>query len=288
MTVAGPAHRGRVAVVTDSTAYLPAGLLPDGAVTVVPVQVVVAGTAYDEGEGITPGEVAAALREWKVVTTSRPTTARFEQTYARLAEEGATGIVSIHLSAQLSGTYEAAVVAARGATVPTRVVDSASVAMGLGWAAVTAAAAAQEGRSIAEIADTALARATGATVLFYVDTLEYLRRGGRIGAAQAIVGQALSVKPILTLDGGRVRPLEKVRTGARALLRLEALALEAAAERDVDLAVHHLDSLDRAEALAARLEAALPDARVVVSEVGAVVGTHVGPGMVGVVVSPRP
>ena len=124
-------------------------------------------------------------------------------------------------------------------------------------------------------------------IWLYVDTLEYLRRGGRIGAAAAMLGSALAVKPLLNLVDGRLEPLERVRTSTRALARLEELAVREAADRDVDVAVQHLAAAERAREVADRLRARLPRARdVYVGEVGAVVGAHVGPGMLGVVVAP--
>ena len=132
---------------------------------------------------------------------------------------------------------------------------------------------------------------TATTSLFYVDTLEYLRRGGRIGAAAALLGSALAVKPLLEIVDGRIGTREKVRTAARALSRLEELAVTAAEDRQVDVAVAHLASPDRAASLAEhltqRLEANLSGREVSVGEVGAVIGAHVGPGMVAVVVAPR-
>jgi DegV family protein with EDD domain len=276
-----------IAVVTDSTSYLPPGLVDEAALRVVPVQVVIGSQAYDEGVDITPTEVAAALREWQIVTTSRPSPERFAEVYAQAAAGGATGIVSVHLSSDMSGTYESAVLAARRAELPTRVVDSRSVGMALGFAVMDAVAAAAAGGDLDVVATAAADRARRTSSLFYVDTLDYLRRGGRIGAAQALLGQALAVKPILTVTDGRVTPLEKVRTATKALARLHDLAVERADGRVVDLAVHHLDAAERAEALADRLAAALPGSRLVVSEVGAVVGAHVGPGMIAVVVAPR-
>ena len=126
------------------------------------------------------------------------------------------------------------------------------------------------------------------STFFYVDTLEYLRRGGRIGAAQALLGTALAVKPLLHLQDGEIQPLEKVRTSSRAVARLEELALERAGAEPVDIAVHHLDNAERADALAQRLQARLPAVgQMVVSEVGAVIGAHVGPGLLAVVVAPQ-
>jgi DegV family protein with EDD domain len=137
----------------------------------------------------------------------------------------------------------------------------------------------------------ARSRAEATTSLFYVDTLEYLRRGGRMGAAAALIGSALAVKPILRVDKGRIGSFEKVRTSAKALSRLEELAVEAAGDSEVEVAVAHLASPDRAEQLAARLgsrlEGALGEREVSLGEIGAVLGAHVGPGMVAVAVARR-
>jgi DegV family protein with EDD domain len=277
----------RVAVVTDSTAYLPHDLAASHRITVVPVQVIVSGQPYDEGIGITPHDVAVALREWGVVTTSRPSPERFAQAYLAAAEAGATAVVSAHLSGEMSGTFDSAVLASKDSPVPVIPVDTRSVAMAMGFAVLSGATAAMAGAEAETVADLIRSRAGGSSALFYVDTLDYLRRGGRIGAAQALLGQALAVKPILELVDGRVTPLEKVRTTSKALARLEELVLERAAGRPCDLAVHHLDAASRAETLAGHLVARMPGARVLVSEVGAVVGAHVGPGMVAVAVAPR-
>jgi len=277
----------RVAIVTDSTAYLPADLVLAHDIRVVPVQVVVDGRPFDEGVEITPSEVATALRAWSVVTTSRPSPDRFAQAYADAAAAGATAVVSAHLSGDMSGTYDAAVLAARAAAIDVIVLDTRVVAMAMGFGVLDGAHAAASGDDATTVAATIMSRCAASHALFYVDTLDYLRRGGRIGAAQALVGHALAVKPILELVGGRVSPLEKVRTGARALARIEELVVERAAGRTCDLAVHHLDAAERAEVLADHLRSRLRGSNVMVGEVGAVVGAHVGPGMVAVALSPR-
>jgi len=277
----------RVAVVTDSTAYLPNDLASSHAITVVPVQVIVSGQPYDEGTGITPHDVAVALREWGVVTTSRPSPERFAAAYLAAAEAGATAVVSAHLSGEMSGTYDSALLASKEAPIPVTVIDTRSVAMAMGFAVLSGATAAMAGADAEAVADVIRRRASTGSALFYVDTLDYLRRGGRIGAAQALLGQALAVKPILELVDGRVTPLEKVRTTSKALARLEELVIERATGRPCDIAVHHLDAVARAETLAGHLVARMSDSRVLVSEVGAVVGAHVGPGMVAVAVAPR-
>jgi DegV family protein with EDD domain len=276
-----------VGVVTDSTAYLPADVVERHGLTVVPLQVVVAGKSLAEGVEVTSDEVARALREWRPVTTSRPSPQTFAETYRSL---GAAEVVSVHLSADLSGTADAARIAARQVAdegIAVTVVDSRSLGMGLGFVAVAAARAALDGAAADAVARVARRLAPEVAIWLYVDTLEYLRRGGRIGAAAAAVGSALSVKPLLHLVDGRLEPLERVRTTGRALARLEELAVREAGEREVDVAVQHLAAPERAGEVAERLRARLPRARSMhVGEVGAVVGAHVGPGMLGVVVAP--
>jgi len=282
-----------VALVTDSTAMLPPETVEKRDLTVVPLQVVVGTTPYDEGvdPDATPTMIAEALRAGTPVSTSRPTPAVFLETYQRAAEAGAAEVLSVHLSGEMSGTWESAELAARESPIPVRTVDTRQLGAATGFAVLAAADTLDGGGSSEEAADAAMARAGGTTSLFYVDTLEYLRRGGRIGAAAALLGSALSVKPLLEIADGRIATREKVRTSARALSRLEDLAVTAAGRSEVDVAVAHLDASDRAEALAARLRSRLADNLVdrdlALGEVGAVIGAHVGPGMVAVVVSPR-
>jgi DegV family protein with EDD domain len=283
-----------VAIVTDSTAYLPGPVVDAHSIQVVPLHVIVGGTEFSEGVDITTAEVAAALRSFKPVSTSRPSPQSFLDAYEKAAAGGADGIVSVHISADMSSTVESAHLAAQQSPVPVAVVDSRSLGMAMGYAVVSAAELAARGGSLEDVAAQARSRAEASTVVFYVDTLEHLRRGGRIGSASAFLGSALAIKPILGLVDGHIRPLEKVRTSARALARLEELAVSAVekAGSAVDIAVHHLDSQSRADDLAARLTARLEgrpdDGDVRVVELGAVVGAHVGPGTIAVAVSPRP
>lgn len=278
----------RVAVITDSTAYLPSETLDRYDITVVPLQVIVAGTVCDEGTDVTAADVARALQRTAPVSTSRPSPQRFADAYAAAREAGASAVVSIHLSADMSGTAEAARLAASETEFPVRVVDARSIGMGLGFPVLAAAEAAAHGSSVDEVVGAAQRRAADTRSLFYVATLEYLRRGGRIGAAATLLGSALMMKPLLHLVDGRIAPLEKVRTASRAITRLEELAAQQAGEHKVDIAVQHLDNHARAELLAGRLRERIPElGDVYVSEVGAVIGTHVGPGMLAVVVSPR-
>ncbi|MFE6162004.1 DegV family protein [Streptomyces sp. NPDC056486] len=276
-----------VAIVTDSTAYLPQRTTERHGITSVPLTVVLGDQALEEGTEISARSLALALQKRRSVTTSRPSPEVFAQTYRKVAESGATDIVSLHLSAEFSGTYDAAVLAAKGAPVPVRVVDTGMVAMALGFCALAAAEAAESGGSVDEAVTAAEKRAANTSAYFYVDTLDYLRRGGRIGAAQALLGSALAVKPLLQLDGGRIEMLEKVRTASKAIARLEEIVIERAGADRVDIAVHHLAAPERASTLADRLRDRVPGlAELHVSEVGAVIGAHTGPGLLGAVVSP--
>ncbi|MET8046664.1 DegV family protein [Streptosporangium sp. NPDC005286] len=275
-----------VAVVTDSTAYLPREQASRLGIIVVPLQVVVGGRSLDDMARLDGASVDDALGERAPVTTSRPAPRRFADAYDQAAAQGATGIVSIHLSAEMSGTVEAARAGAEDSPVPVDVIDSRSIAMGLGFPVLAAAGAAAAGATRTEVADAARRRAESIRSFFYVDTLEYLRRGGRIGAAATLLGSALMIKPILHIRDGAIVPLEKVRTASRAIARLEDLAVEAAGTAPVEVAVQHLGAAARAEALAARLPRRIPAlVEVTVVEVGSVIGAHVGPGMLGITVS---
>ncbi|MCD4534484.1 DegV family protein [Nocardioides sp. cx-169] len=281
-----------VAVVTDSTATLPAEVAAQRGILVVPLQVVIGARSFDEGsQEATPDKVAQALREFKPVSTSRPAPAAMLDAYERAALAGAKQIVSVHISGDMSGTFESAQLAARDAPVRVECVDSRQVGVATGYAALAAADAIGQGASVEAAAEAARRRADASRSLFYVDTLEYLRRGGRIGTASALFGGALAVKPLLQIEDGVVAPLEKVRTSTRALARLEELAVEAAGGAPIDLCVAHLANPDRAgalvERLTDRLAGNLEGREPWCGELGAVLGAHVGPGMIAVCVSPR-
>ncbi|WP_116044768.1 DegV family protein [Amycolatopsis palatopharyngis] len=275
-----------VAVVTDSTAHLPEGFAERHHIRVVPLHVLIDGVAALDGTDIGPAALAEALGQRRIVTTSRPTPAEFADTFRAALAEGADTVVSIHLSRELSGTWEAAVLAAQevGPDI-VRVVDSRTTAMGLGFAALHAAVAAAAGADGAEVEDVAVRTAARSETLFAVETLEHLRRGGRIGPGAALLGTALAMKPVLRMDEGQIRPLEKVRTMNRAVARMIELAVAAAGDGNPELAVHHLAAPERAVELANRLEDRLPGSGgCVVSEIGAVIGAHTGPGVLGIVV----
>ena len=280
----------RVVVVTDSSAMLPASVARDHGIVVVPLHVIIGSEELEEGQpGTSPEQVAAALTAKKAVSTSRPSPAALSALYRQLAAEGVGAIVAVHLSSEMSGTVESAQLAARDAPVAVLVVDSRAVGPSVGFAALAAAEAIARGASAFEAAERARARADATASYFYVDTLEYLRRGGRIGTAAALLGSALAVKPLLTVEGGHVVAHERVRTSGRALARLEELAVDALDAPRLEVVVAHLSSRERADALAVRLTdrfAGRLVGAVRVGEIGAALAAHVGPGMIAVCVTP--
>ena len=279
-----------VAVVTDSTACLPADLVERHRITVVPLTVVLDGTAGLEGIDVFPADAARALRGRRTsVSTSRPAPEQFVRAYRRLLDSGASGVVSVHLSAELSGTVEAARLASTETGARVSVVDARSTGMGLGFPVLAAASAAARGTGLTGVRRAALDAIDRTATFCYVDTLEFLRRGGRINAAEALLGTALSVKPILHVVDGVLALRDRVRTAGRGLARLVDLAVATAGTAAVDIAVHHLAAPDRAARLAAELRARLGDRlrAAYLTEAGAVIGAHAGPGLACVVVHRR-
>lgn len=283
------------AVLTDSTACLPPELAERSGVSVIPLHVQVGRRTLAEGVDITVGEVAELLRAGKErVGTSRPAPGEFVVAFRELAGTGAEAVVAVLLSSAISGTVEAAQLAAEAVKDEVRVdvVDSRTLGMGMGYAALSASRAAHGGAGLAEVAELARQRCAASSTYFYVDTLEHLRRGGRVGTAQAILGSALAIKPLLMLTEGEVQLAERVRTRAKALARLEERCREAIAavpeDRGVDVAVHHLGWPDQAEELQERLrEVCAGRGRLDLVELGAVAGVHTGPGTLAVAVSPE-
>lgn len=278
-----------VALVTDSTASLSKDSARDANIEVVGLQVVIGPDVFTEDEDVTPQMVSEALASFVPVSTSRPTPEHFTAAYERAAKAGATEVVSIHLSSKMSGTFDSAVLGAKSSPIPVTCVDSRQVGVATGFATLRAAAIRDEGGDAKAVAAAARRAGEDSVTLFYVDTLEYLRRGGRVGSAAALIGSALAVKPLLTVEGGLISPLEKVRTSAKALARLEAIAVErsAAFENGFDVGVQHLANPTVAQAVADRLAASLGKDAIEVREVGASIGAHVGPGMVAVTMTPR-
>jgi DegV family protein with EDD domain len=272
-----------VRVVTDSTACLPAGTA--GGPVVVPLRVLVGDDAYAEGEDITPERLVELVAEGRHVTTSQPPPEAFAAVYRSLGEQGARSIVSVHLSGALSGTVGSAGTAAARSPLQVRAVDSRTGAAGLGFAARAATECAAAGADAAHVAARAIEVAGTVHAVFVVDTLEHLRRGGRLSGPAAALGTVLGVKPILRLSDGAVELTQRVRTRAAGAERLLELAAGYVAEavRPV-VAVHHFGAHDRAQALAGRLHTRTR-AHVEVTPLSAVLGVHVGPGTLAVVVA---
>lgn len=270
----------KVGLVSDSACALTAKEAAAAGISVVPLRVAIGGREMPEND-LSTDRLVAALRDATPVSTSQPTPDALRAAYADLIDGGAHEIVSVHLSEALSGTCAAARTAAADCAVPVHVLDSATVGLGLGFALRAAVAARDGGGAASDVAAAVRSCVAGTVVLFYVNTLEHLRRGGRIGAAQAVVGSALSIKPILGIEAGRIVPVDKVRTAARALDRLVNLTLTRVSA-PAALAVQHLGAPDRAATLATALRERT-GLEVEVAELGAAIGAHVGPGTLAVV-----
>jgi len=269
----------RIAIVTDSTADLVPELVRARGITVVPLTVVLDGRGYLDGVEITAAEFYARLAASEgAASTSQPAPGAFAEVYERLLADH-DEVLSLHISARLSGTFEAATQGAQLVdTARVRVVDTEMVSMPLALMTLAASAMAAAGAGAGEIADRLAPIREAMRVYFVVATLEYLRRGGRIGRAGALLGSVLQVKPVLTITGGQVAPMERVRTQERALARVIELA--SAMDRPVCALIGHADAADAAERIARALE---PHAEsLIVAPLGPVVGAHAGPGTVGV------
>ncbi len=269
-------------MVTDSTADIPPDLAVAWRVRVVPLSVHFGDETFRDGVDITPQQFYARMsREAALPRTSQPPPALFEQAFREFVDEE-QDVVSLHISGKLSGTVNAANLAAQ--TFPAdriRVLDTQVVSLALMLVVRHAALLAAEGATLEAVAEGAERAAAHCSLIAMIDTLENLHRGGRIGGVASLLGGLLSVKPVICLRDGIVTPLERVRTRTRALERVLQLVLE---QRPFDgpLVVGHCDNLTNAEQLRASLSAALPDIEVILGDIGPVVGTHGGPGATGI------
>jgi len=275
-----------VGIVTDSTCYLPAEVVAELGIEVVPLQVISNGVAFNEVGGISVDEVAASLRAGKSVTTSRPNPDVFVEAFQKLHRNGHESVVSVHLSSELSGTYESAVLASRKVDFPVDVVDSRGIAMMLGFAVQAGAQLANSGGSQSEVLELIKRKCAGASIIFYVDSLEFLERGGRITAMQARMGASMNLKPLLHMINGKVEQQELVRSSEKSIARMIEIVV-AAARIKSEIAIHHVEALEVANGVAKQLKDLTGVASISVTSAGAVVGTHVGPGALAVVVSPQ-
>ncbi len=281
-----------IAVVTDSTADLPVELVEQLGLRVIPLTVHFGDDSFISRISITDAAFFERLADSdELPTTSQPVAAWFEEAYADAADDGHTGIVSIHLSCELSGTLDRARLVAPTADLPVEVVDSRQVSGALGLAVLAAHRVAEAGGTLAEVAAEARRASDAAHVVCALNTLEYLRKGGRITGTQALVGTALRVKPIITLAGGKVEVVERVRTWRRAISHMVDAVATHADGAPVDLSVIHTMGADKVDQRRDELVAACRermDVRDVIDAViGPVVGTYAGPGALGVAVLAR-
>ena len=271
-----------VRIVTDSTADLPEGLADALGVTVVPQNVHFGTDTYKDNVSITPDDFYAMLAAApELPKTSQASPGDFKEVYDRVGR-GADGIVSIHVAAKLSGTYNSAVQAAEMTDAcPVEVVDTMQASMGEGLVVIAAAQAAQAGAGIAEVAEAARSAAARSSCIALLETLEYLQKGGRIGKAQAMLGSILQIKPMIIVRDGEVHELGKARTFAKGLAKLRETAL-AMGPADA-LAVIHNTTPDAAQAFADSIAGVLPEGSApYISRFGPALGVHTGPGAIGV------
>lgn len=275
----------KVAIVTDSTAYLPPEVQERFRIPVVPLNVLWGEELLKDGVDIDPSAFYQRLQSAKVMpTTSQPSAGEFVDFFRQAAEEKRTDtLVGVFISSALSGTVDSAKMAQEMLDdLRVRVVDSRSTSMGLGFQAMAAAEAAQAGASVEEILDAIRQVQYRLQVLFVVDTLEFLHRGGRIGGAKRYLGTALKIKPLLELEDGKIEAVEQVRTKKKALARLLELAAERKGQSPVArAAVIHANALEECLALKDEAWALLEPGEIYVSEVSPVIGAHTGPGTLG-------
>ena len=270
-------------IVTDSSACLSPDLREAYDIEVVPLNVHFGRTTYQEGVDIDNESFYHLLSQAEQLpTTSQPSAGQFLEVYSRLVANG-DSVISIHISSKLSGTYQSAMAAK--AMLPESditVIDTLSVSMGHGLTVLAAAEAVQKGKDLDEVVALVERAINGVQVLFVVDTLEYLQKGGRIGGAAAFMGTLLNLKPLLEIRDGRVEPLERVRTRRKAVRR----ALEVVAERfdgqgPLRMTVIHAQCPEEADELAQRMRDTFTCSNLHLAELSPVVGTHGGPGTLG-------
>lgn len=280
---------GKVRVVTDSTADIPKEIVEELGIIVVPLKVNFGSEVYRDGVDISSIDFIRRLREESTLpTTSQPSPGEFVAVYERLIAKGDT-VISIHLSGKLSGTVQSAQTAKT--MTDSRniyIVDAKSASLGLGLIVIAAATAAREGKSVREILAIVKERIEKSLVLFVVDTLDFLEKGGRIGKANALLGTLLNIKPILTIDEeGQIVPLEKVRGKSKALERLSQIVMEQIdTSKRYACAMVHGDDYQSIVKLKELLNPALNCHSIIVNEIGPVITAHTGPGLIGLILCP--
>ena len=270
-----------VRIVSDSACDLPPALCAELGIEIVPLTIRFgADELVDRVELTTEAFWERLARSTVLPETAAPSVGAFESTFRKLQESGADGIVCINLSSRMSATMQSAQIAAKAldGVCPVSVIDSKSASMGIGMLCIEAVRVASEGGDLDTVVAAVESARDRSHILFTVDTLEYLRKGGRIGGAQAMLGSMLSIKPVITVKDGAVEPAGKVRTRSKAL----RFVVDRVKERPVEsLCVLHAQAPD-VDDFIAMLEPIVPDSEIVVGEIGPVVGVHAGPATIGV------
>ena len=273
----------KIAIVTDSISSLTPAMRQEHGVHVVPTYVIFGTQTYRDGTDLDADQFYSLLRGNKQLpSTSQPTSTDFLNLYTKLSQQ-ADAIISIHASKKVSATVDSARIARKELPdVPIHVIDTQTFSMAQGHVVIAAARAAANGHSAEQVVQFVEELAPKTSLIFTVETLEYLRRGGRIGGATALLGSALRVKPILHIEGGQVEPLEKPRTRKRSVARLLDLMDERVGTSDaIHVAVLHCDAPDDAQRLGERVTARFNCAELLMAEAGPTIGTHAGPGTLG-------
>ncbi|MGI6226387.1 MAG: DegV family protein [Peptococcales bacterium] len=273
----------KIKIVTDSTADLPLDIIKELAITVVPLKVNFDKETFLEGKNLSSQDFYKKLSNSdRLPTTSQPSPGDFAAIYDGLAQEGAEEIISIHLSKKLSGTYQSALIAKNmlESKVNVKVIDSQLVSMGLGLIVINAARAIKAGKNSEDVCTLISEIQQKMNTYFVVDTLEFLQKGGRIGKASSLVGTLLNIKPILTITSGEAHPYEKIRGKGKALQRIIEITNQNVDREKIQCAITHSNSLDIALKLHEKIQSQLNFTEIFISDIGAVVGTHVGPGTV--------
>lgn len=280
---------GKVGLVVDSTCDLGPEWLAQHDIVMVPLKVLFGDTTYLDWIDLTPTAFYEKLATSPVLPkTSQPSPAEFTAVYTALAEQGCDEIVSIHLTAALSGTFESATLAASGSSIPVRVIDTHIVSAGYALVVQAALDAREAGGDGAAIETAARHIIDNAKLLFALDTLDYLVKGGRAGKAQGLAASLLNIKPVLTFNSeGTIEPFKKVKGTKKALAEIAGQIAEASREHRVRVSILHSIAPQLAEDLRAEIDAAGADYELMhIVTIGAVIGTYAGPGAVGAVYCP--
>src|SRR4030042_4788830 len=273
-----------VKIVTDSVSDIPAKVAEELGITIVPLHLRFGTESYLDRIELSPGEFYRKLTTSRIFpTTATPSPGEFAEVYDKLAEE-TDEILSIHVTSKLTAVYESALQGKKQMKkkCQVEVIDSLSAIMAEGFMAISAAMAAQRGENLDQITETVKEAIPKVHLRMCFDTLEYLRKGGRIGRAQALLGSILKINPIIGLKDGQVYPFGRERSRAKAIKALYNFAKSFPNIRELE--IEHATTPDEAEALAQRLNSTFPKERIYISTVSPVVGTHVGPHVIGIAI----